>query len=34
MVLPSTVWEDFFEKEVSREGTKAFLGKEIMERFF
>ena len=34
MVLPSTVWEDFFQKKVSREGTKTFLGKEIMGKLF
>ena len=31
---PSMVWEDFFPKKVSREGTKTFLGIEIMGRLF
>ena len=34
MVLPYKVWEDFFLKKVWYEGTKTFLDKEIMGRFF
>ena len=29
-MLPSKVWEDFFQKNVSHEGSKAFLGKIII----
>ena len=31
MVLPSKVWEDFFQKKASHEGTKTFLGKKNYE---
>ena len=31
MVLPSKVWEDFFQKKASHEETKTFLGKKYGE---
>ena len=29
-MVPSKVWEDFFQKRASHERTKTFLGKKIM----
>ena len=28
MVFPTKVWEDFFQKKASHEGTRTFLGKK------